>query len=517
MIDKRPHDGLVVLVGAGPGRAGLISRTGARWLARADCVVYDRLVNQDLLKACPDQAELIHVGKGPRGQAASQERINRLLIEHCRAGRTVVRLKGGDPYTFGRGGEEALALAEAGCAFRVVPGVTAATAAAAYAGIPLTDRRWASSVTFVTGHEDPAKGKSCLDYSALAKLDTLVFYMGVGNVPDITRRLIKAGRGGRTPAAVVANASLPNQRTIVATLDTIAEAIDKADIQPPALIIVGKAATMASRLNWFERLPLFGRAILVTRARRQGCELAEPLRELGAEVIEAPTICIEPADSFGEMDAALRCLGKYDWLALTSVNAVGALFDRLDELGLDARALAGVKLACIGPATADALRRRGLRADLVPETFTSEALAEALVSAGVGAGTEALLARADIATPQLPDALTNAGAAVTQLSVYRTALPEHLPPDALTALREGQADWITFTSASTVENFLTLTAAAGVGTGNAKLAAIGPVTAEALAGHDLAASVVAETQTIEGLIDAVVAAEAARKPKGPTA
>jgi len=505
MTNGGRHDGIVVILGAGPGDAGLLTRAGANWLTKADCVVYDRLASGELLGLCREDAELIYVGKRPGGPRAAQDDINRLLIGKCRAGKLVVRLKGGDPLVFGRGGEEAEALATEGLAFRVVPGVTAA-AAAAYAGIPLTDRRLASTVTFVTGREDPAKPESRIDWDALAKLDTLVFYMAVGTLEETAQRLVSAGRAPETPAAVIERASQPRQRTVVGTLATIAAKAGQAQIEPPAIVIVGRVVSLRERLAWFEKLPLFGRTVLVTRARPQAQELSTKLAEHGAEVVAAPAIEIRPPESFNAVDSVLRRLGEFDWLALTSPNGAASLLGRLRALRMDGRALAGVRVAVVGEATAEAFRHSFIEPDLVPETYTTRALGEALCALGVQ-GRRVLLARSDIAGPELPDALRAAGALVEEASVYRTTRPAALPDEALAALRAGRADWITFTSASTVDNFLALLPD-DVDVSASRLAAIGPATAKAIRSAALSPTIIARPHAVDGLVSAIISEEA---------
>ena len=514
MAQAEPQHGLVVLVGAGPAGAGLICVEGLGWLRSAQVVIYDRLVSPALLELPPPNAERIYVGKTPAGESISQDRINELLVAKCRAGKLVVRLKGGDPLVFGRGGEEAEALAAAGLPFRIVPGVTAAVAAAAYAGIPLTDRRTASSVAFVTGREDPAKQASAINWGALAGIDTLVFYMGVGKLPEIAERLIGSGRPGGTPAAVVERAGTLSQHTVVATLETIAERARSAGVQPPAVVIVGDVVKMRDRLAWLERLPLFGRTVLVTRARRQASQLAEQLGWLGAEVIEAPAVLIEPPESFEAVDEALCRLGQFQWLVFTSANGVASLVERMDRLFLDARALGGVRIAAVGPATTKALRERFLTPDLVPTSYTTEALAEALCACERIRGKRVMLARADIATPVLAERLRQAGALVEEIVVYRTARPAALPADAAEALRSGRADWITFTSSSTVENFMALAEPEKANLSKTKLAAIGPVTAETLRQHGLKPTVIAEPHTIDAMVSAIVRQEEQGKRTG---
>ncbi|HAU36804.1 MAG TPA: uroporphyrinogen-III C-methyltransferase [Phycisphaerales bacterium] len=504
-MSRQKHPGLAVLVGAGPGEAGLITVAGSQWLSRADAVVYDRLANEALLELCPAAARRIYVGKTPGRDGPSQDEINRLLVETCWQCSVVVRLKGGDPLVFGRGAEEADALSAAGVPFRIVPGVTAAVAAAACAGIPLTDRRAASSVAFVTGHEDPAKTESSLNWRALAGIDTVVFYMGVGNLETIARRFIEAGRAPDTPAAVVCNASSPRQRTVSGTLATIAQVVTAAKLAPPAVVIVGPTVAMRERLAWVEKLPLWGRTILVTRPRAQMPSLAAALTESGAEVLECPVLEIAPPVSPEVLDAALLRLGEFDWLVLTSANGVAAVFDRLDALGRDTRALACVRVAAIGPPTAEALRARGVRADMVARPHTTEALAEALIAAEEAAGGRFLLARADIATDTLPRMLRAAGAHVEEVSAYRTVRPVALPQHVMETLVAGAVDWITFTSASTVENFFAM--AAGVDLSPVRLAAIGPVTAEALRARGLKPHAVADEHTAGGLAAAILNAE----------
>jgi len=494
-----------VLVGAGPGDPGLITAAALNWIAQADTVLYDRLANPSFLSRCRGDAELIYVGKGPGAHAMTQGRINELLVKKAAEGKLVVRLKGGDPLIFGRGGEEADALVDAGVPFRIVPGVTAAIAAGACAGIPLTDRRLASTVTFITGHEDPTKDESAINYDALAGLDTLVFYMGVGNLPAIAARLISAGRSADTPIALVQNATLPAQRTVVATLGSAVEAAEANNVRPPALLIVGNVVTLRDKLAWKEKLPLFGRTILVTRTREQASKLTGQLAACGANVNECATIEVKPPEDFAGLDKALGRIESFDWLVLTSTNGVNGLLGRMRQLGLDGRSLSKVRIAAIGPATADLLDENFLHPDLMPETFTSGALGEAL-AAKAGKGAKVLLARADIATNELPDILGAAGAEVTEAIAYRTVRPAGLPDDAVGALTDGKVDWVTFTSSSTVENFLALVKGGGVDVAALKLASIGPVTTETLRAAGLTPAVEAKKHTIPGLVEAIVAA-----------
>jgi uroporphyrinogen III methyltransferase/synthase len=512
MSPREPSPPPVVLVGAGPGEADLVTRAGAGWLKQANCVVYDRLVDPALLGLAPDAAERVYVGKSPGEPGMSQQDINALLVARARAGRRVVRLKGGDPLVFGRGGEEAEALAAAGIPFVIVPGVTAASAAAAGAGIPLTHRGLSSAVALVTGHEDPDKGESAVDFAALARLETVVFYMGVGKLASLAERLMAAGRSGETPAAVVERAATPDQRTVTATLATLAEQAEETGIAAPAVIIVGPTVALREKLAWLEALPLFGRTVLVTRPRGQAEALRAGLAARGAAVVLAPAVEVRPPDSTDALDAALRRLGETDWLVLTSANGVEQVFARLHAAGRDARALGGVRVAAVGPATADALRRHGIEPDLVPEAYTTGHLGRALAATGDLGGWRVLLARSASAGPEPAASLTAAGARVEDVPAYRTGTPETLPEPALEALRAGRADWIAFTTPSTVERLFELSSAAGAtdAVQRAKAAAIGPVTADALRARGLEPAVVAAEHTAGGLVDAIVAAERGR-------
>jgi len=480
----------VYLVGAGPGDPGLLTRRGEELLRAADVVVYDRLAPRALLDLARPDAELVDVGKAPGDAVMTQEEINALLVAHGAAGRAVVRLKGGDPFVFGRGGEEAEACLAAGLPFEVVPGVTSAIAALAYAGIPVTHRRVSTSFTVVTGHEDPAKGGSDTRWDALAQAGgTLVVLMGAGRIAEIAKALIAGGREENTPVAAVRFGTRPDQRTVRATLGTIADA----GVESPSAIVVGDVAALD--FSWFESRPLFGRTIVVTRAREQASELRTRLEELGAAVLELPAIRIVP------IDFALPDLAPFSWIVFTSANGVDAFFDRgLASAHLDARALARTRIAAIGPGTAAALAQRGLRADLVPERFVAESLLEAFPS---GSG-RVLLARAETARDVLPEGLTRKGYDVEVLAVYRT---EPVPPDpaVVARVRAGAAavDAITFTSSSTVDNFCD---AIGVPLPepHPPVVSIGPVTSGTARERGLAVSAEADPHTIDGLVDALV-------------
>jgi uroporphyrinogen III methyltransferase/synthase len=482
-------DGIVYLVGAGPGDPGLMTARSLELIAGADAILYDRLIPPGAVGGARDGAELVYVGKEPGRPAMEQEEINRLLVELGGQGKAVVRLKGGDPFVFGRGGEEAAALAEAGVAFEVVPGVTAGVAAPAYAGIPVTHRDAASAVAFVTGHEDPDKPESALDWDALARFPgTLVMYMGVKNLPLIAQRLTAAGRRADEPVAVIARGTLPGQRTVTGTLGDIAERVAGAELRPPAITLVGPVAGMRDTLAWLERRPLQGKVVAVTRARVQASGLAARLAALGAEVLETPAIRIEPrAVSVAGLDGyALACF--------TSPNGVRIFFDALET---DARELAGVTVAAIGPGTAAELRRHGVRADVVPERSIAEALVEALEPVAVE-GKRVLVARAAEARDVLPGALRERGAEVDVLSLYDTVV-EPLPEEAREALE--RADYVTFTSSSTVRFFLE---GGGRVPAGARVVSIGPVTSETAREQGLTVHVEAERHDIDGLVAALV-------------
>lgn len=494
--------GIVYLVGAGPGDPGLLTRRAAELLARADVVVHDALVGPEVL-GLASRAERVYVGKRGGTHSLPQEEINRLLVELAGRHEVVVRLKGGDPFVFGRGGEEALTLREAGVPFEVVPGVTAGIAAPAYAGIPVTHRHLASTVTFATGHEDPSKGDTDVDWDTLARgAGTVVFYMGVSRMAHNFRRLIEAGRPADTPAAAIEWGTYPRQRTVVGTLATLPALAREARLGAPALVVVGPVVRLREELAWFDRRPLAGRRVVVTRARAQASELARRLEAMGAEVIEFPAIRVAPPEDPAPLRAAAAAAGTFDWIVLTSANGVDAFFGALADAGRDARALARAKVCAVGPATAEALRARGILPDLVPPTFLGEAAARALVDAGEAAGRRILLPRADIARRELPDALAAAGAEVVDVPAYRT-VADGEGADALRArLDAGEVDWITFTAASTVRHFVERVGAPA----GARLASIGPQTSAAAREHGLAVDVEADPHTIPALVDAVARA-----------
>jgi len=499
--------GKVYLIGAGPGDPELITVKGKRLLSQAEVVVYDYLANKKLLAHAPKDAIFIYAGKkGGSTHTHSQDEINQMLVDHARAGRIVVRLKGGDPFIFGRGGEELEELVRYGISFEAVPGVTSASAAATYAGVPITHRRFTSSVAFVTGHEEPGKAESRIAWDKLATgVGTIVFYMGIKNLPSISANLIRHGRDPQTPVAVVRWASTPEQRSVVGTLANITEVVREAQITPPALVVVGEVVSLRDTINWYEQRPLFGKRILVTRSREQASELVQILEDLGAACLEGATIALEEPEDWAPLDQALARIADYHWLLFTSPNAVAFFFRRLAGLGGDSRRLQGPRIAAVGTATAASLLSQGIRADLLPEKFTAEGLAEALLSQGVQ-GRKILLPRALKARDVLPQSLQQAGAEVDIVPVYRNVRPA-MAADIRQALEEKQIDLITFTSSSTVTNFIDLL---GLGTkelasllAGVKIAAIGPITAATAAKAGLTVDIQPAIHTIPGLVEAI--------------
>jgi len=509
--------GIVYMVGAGPGDPGLITVRGLECLRRCDVVVYDHLASPALLEAVPPTAERIYVGKEASRHTLKQPEINRLLIAHARAGRRVVRLKGGDPLIFGRGGEEAEELAAAGVKFEIVPGVTAAIGASAYAGMPLTLRDFTTSVTFVTGHEDPAKEKSNIPWELLARGGgTLVFFMGVGRLQALCNQLIAGGRPSRTPAAVVEWATLPRQRTVTGTLATIARRAQEAAVQPPALLIVGEIVRLRRRLAWFESRPLFGRRIVVTRSRQQASDLRRRLEELGAEAIEFPTIRLAPPRSERRLRDAARHLGRYDWIVFTSANAVERFVEVvLEENGGEIRAFGRARIAAIGPATREAVERYHLAVALQPARYVAEEVVAALARVGDLDGARVLVPRAEQAREVLPEGLRKEGARVDVVPVYRTVADK--PDNAheiVKGMIAGRIDAVTFTSSSTVTNFVRAVGARRIAqiAGKTRFASIGPITSSTLRAHGMEPTIEARDYTIDGLTAAIRRSLRRRRP-----
>ncbi|HEY0738336.1 MAG TPA: uroporphyrinogen-III C-methyltransferase [Herpetosiphonaceae bacterium] len=563
--------GFVSLIGAGPGDPGLITVKGYKRLQTADVVIYDYLANPELLEACRADAELIYVGKQAGRHTLSQDEINALLVEHGQAGKHVARLKGGDPYIFGRGGEEADVLQQAGIPWEVVPGITAGVAAPAYAGIPVTHRELASSVAFITGHEDPTKPETAINWQHLATaIDTLVFYMGVGNLPEIAEKLIGNGRDPQTPVAVIRWGTKPEQEVVTGALATIATTVAAAGLKPPAITIVGDVVRMRERLRWFDNRPLQGKRIIVTRAREQASALSEQLRGAGAEPIEYPVIAFAPPEDWTPLDQALAKLDEYSWIIFTSVNGVRFMIERMKHFDMEPSLLHHHRIGAIGPATAAELESVGLRATFVPTEFVAEAV---IAQIGDVSSQRILLPRADIAREALATGLIAKGAQVDNVVAYRTVLGTEEPrtknqepseeqrtknreqrqstqaspsPTAVgegrvaaatgvRALGEGliahpendsvvqmlrarQIDAVTFTSSSTVKNFFARLEQSGVTNDEARallepvtVAAIGPITASTAREFGLHIAIEAEKYTIDGLMSALIEAFGARQ------
>lgn len=484
----------VYLVGAGPGDPGLLTVKGQRVLGQADCVLYDNLANPSLLAFAPEAAERIYVGKKKSNHPVSQEDICALLVQKAREGKRVVRLKGGDPYIFGRGGEEAEALVDAGIAFEVVPGVTSPSGLSAYTGVPLTHREHTSAVTFVTGHS-----VTSIDWGKIGHSETLVVLMGLTHVREISRELIARGKDPATPAMAVRWATRPFQQTVTGTLVDIADKTEAARLKPPTTYVIGQVVNLRPRLDWFEKLPLFGRRIIVTRAREQASELSAQLEALGAEVIEFPVIAIVPAADPAALDAAITRLDTYDWLIFTSVNGVHHFMRRLDSSSFDLRHLKA-RLCAIGPGTSRALQALHLKVDLVPEEYVAESLVEAFRPFDLD-GKRVLLPRAAVARDVVPIELSARGAIVDVVEAYRTVVPES---SRLLAgeVFETAPDWITFTSSSTVKNFLALAGPEAIA--GSKVASIGPVTSHTARMHGIQITVEPREHTIDGLVQAIL-------------
>ena len=496
--------GKVSLVGAGPGDPGLITVRGLERLRRAEVVVYDRLVSESLLSQAPAGAELIYVGKASSEHTLRQSEINALLVAKAQEGKRVVRLKGGDPFVFGRGGEEAEELVANGVPFEIVPGVTSAVAAPAYAGIPVTHRRCATALTIFTGHEDPAKGQSSLDWERLAtNAATLVCLMGAENLSSVVGQLLGHGRPPETPAALVQWGTWPNQRTLASTLGEIVHLAAAKGFGPSAVLVVGEVVRLHDTLRWFDNRPLFGRRVLVTRAQEQASQLSHQLAEAGAQPVEVPAIKIEPPDSWQELDQAISRLQGYDWVVFTSANGVRSLFGRLESLGRDARAFGRCQLAAIGAATAEALHAVGLRADYVPDEYVAEALAAGLASRGM-AGSRTLVARAAEAREALVALLRDQGALVDEVPAYRTAVVPGATGRLQQILEEGGLDAVTFASSSSVRSLVSALddpsrdCLAGL-----TVACIGPITAQTARELGLRVDVIATQYTIRGLVEAL--------------
>ncbi len=504
--------GMVYLVGAGPGDPGLITVKGLELIRKAEVIVYDRLVNPRLLAQAAPGAELIYAGKGPAGHAMTQQEINALLVERAARGKVVVRLKGGDPFVFGRGGEEAGALAEAGIPFEVVPGVTSALAVPAYAGIPVTHRDCSSTLAIITGNEDPAKESSRIDWDRIATgAGTLVFLMGMASLPHIASRLVACGRSPQTPVAVISWGTRAEQQTLVGTLADIAPRAREAGLANPAVIVVGEVVAFREKLAWFEKKPLFGKRVLVTRAREQAGAFSRAIEALGGEVVEFPAIRVVEPENCEALDAAIARLESYSWVVFTSVNGVHFFVRRLRQRGRDIRALYRAKICAIGPKTGQALESYALQVACIPGEYRAEALAASL-RGKVKPGERVLLPRADLARKVLGDALSSLGAEVDEVAVYRTLPGEgdgRLVRDLLAA---GRIHVVTFTSSSTVRNFVQLLQEPDLSRllAGVTVACIGPVTARTAREVGLPVHIEARRYTVEGLIEALLEASQGR-------
>jgi len=506
MVKKQK--GKAYLVGAGPGDPGLLTVKGRECISRADVIVYDYLANQALLEYARDDADLIYVGKKGGCHTMRQENISALIVDHAMRGRVVVRLKGGDPFIFGRGGEEAQELSRAGLDFEIVPGISSAVAVPAYAGIPLTHRDHTSTVAFITGHEDPGKARSEIAWDKLATgAGTLVFLMGVGNLSLISKSLMDHGRAPDTPVAVIRRGTVIEQRTLVGTLKDIARLARENEIGPPAVIVVGEVVRLRAELNWFEKRPLFGRRIMVTRAREQASQFIRDLTRLGAGCIEFPTIKIVPPTTWKALDRSIASLESYQWLLFTSVNGVKYFLKRLEALGRDVRDLKGLKIGAIGPKTAEVWQDMGIKPDLLPDEYRAEAVVECFQRLGVK-GARILLPRAAKAREILPDELRKMGAEVDVVPAYQTVKPDSDTAGVKKMMEQGTIEMVTFTSSSTVTNFVEM-----FETDRKKLekwmtgtavACIGPITAKTAQENGFDVDLIPPEYTIEALTESVI-------------
>ena len=497
--------GMVSLVGAGPGDPGLITVKALECIKQADVIVYDRLVNATLLDHAKPGCETIFVGKSPTEHAMSQPDINSLLVSKATEGKYVVRLKGGDPFLFGRGGEEAETLVKENISFDAVPGVSSAIAVPAYAGIPVTHRQLSSSVTIVTGHEDPTKAESSIDWKGIAQgTDTIVILMGMGNLSEIVDRLADSGRSLDTPVALIRDGTLGQQKTLEGTLADIVKRVDERGFSPPAIVVVGDVVKLREELSWFESRPLFGKRILVTRSRKQASALSTLLTKKGAEVIELPALEINQTPGHARsLDRAIDRIRAYQWVVFTSVNGVQFFFERLESKGLYAKALEGIKIGAIGPATAEALENKGVTADFVPQEYVSEAIVEWFRGQDIQ-GKEFLLPRADKARAILVDGLRELGAEVDQVPVYSASSPSVVATQAMKRLSRGDVDIVTFASSSTVKNLVQMLNGHIDALKETCVACIGPITAATARDSGLKVDILASEHTIPGLVDAIV-------------
>lgn len=498
--------GTVYLIGAGPGDPGLLTIKAKECIETADIVVYDYLASPFLLEYARKDAQIIYVGKKGGDHTLTQDKINLLLVDKAKQGFDVARLKGGDPFVFGRGGEEAQMLLSHKVPYEVVPGVTSAIAAPAYAGIPVTHRDHTSFVSFITGHEDPSKKDTSMQWDVFAKSHaTLVFLMGVKNLENIVKNLLEHGKPADTPAALVRWGTTARQHTVTGTLETIVERVKLAKLKSPAIIVIGHVVSLRQELAWFDKKPLFGKKIVITRARAQASSLVSSLTKLGAHCIEIPTIKIAPPENIAVLKKAITAIDQYDWLVFTSVNGVRFFFDTLFEMNKDVRVLGHLKLACIGPVTKERLKDFGIISDILPKTYQAESVIEAFSSIDMD-NQRVLLPRAKVARTILPEALTGMGAHVDEVVAYETQLSTQGKEELITLLEDNEIDAITFTSSSTVSNFMSQ-----LESKNAKkllekvvTASIGPITSDTARSLDIEPDIEAKTYTIQGLVDALL-------------
>ena len=500
------QEGYVYLMGAGPGDPGLLTIRAQKILQQAEVVIYDRLVSQEILNQIHPQAEKIYVGKASRNHALQQEEINALLVEKAAQGKRVVRLKGGDPFVFGRGGEEALYLQQHGYPFEIVPGISSSVAVPAYAGIPVTHRDASSSFAVITGHEKPGKPQSSIRWHQLATaVDTLVFLMGVENLPFIVKELLNAGLDADTPAALIAEGTTNRQQVVSGYLSNIVDRVREEELHPPAVIVVGSTVPLREQLQWFEKRPLWGKRIIITRARQQASALLNKIKDLGGQAIELPSIRIKPEDNLDPLYQAFENLDSYQWIMFTSVNAVELFFAELRRQGKDVRSLHQAKLCAIGPATCRQLEERGFIVDVVPGEYRAEGLVEAM-RGQLKTGERILLPRARGARQVLPLALQEMGAQLDEVALYEAVLETNLSPAIMEEVLQGRADYITFTSSSTVKNFATLLGKEHIAQFDqgVSVACIGPITAETARQYGFTVDIIAEEYTIPGLIEAIL-------------
>jgi len=504
MNNSKNKQGKIILIGAGPGDVGLLTLQGKHWLQKAEVILYDHLVNEDLLRFTPKETEVIYVGKKEGVASLEQEKINTLLVEKAKEGKIVVRLKGGDPFIFGRGGEEILAANQSNIPFLVVPGVTSVTGVAAYAGIPLTHRHLSSTLSIITGSNEKKQGDIHIDWEKIAsRAGTLVFLMGARKLPLIVEKLMKFGKSPETPIAVIQWGTTARQKTWKGTLSTIVDIASKEKISPPALTIIGEVVNLKPEIEWFESLPLFGKTVVVTRKGDQAESMIERLRELGAEPFFFPTIEIVAPDDWAPLDEALNHLSRYDGLIFTSVNGVRFFSQRLKEIQQDIRNLKGVRIFTIGPKTAEAVRDLGICVDVVPDDFVAESLIESIGKENIN-GKRFLIPRATVAREVLPEKLREMGAQVDVAPAYQTILPSLKSDTLAKRLKSGDIQVLTFTSSSTVKNFLTLTGESLIPQiKNTRIACIGPITAKTAEDAGLTVDIIPKEYTVSSLLDAI--------------